>query len=108
RFAYASYVAELTDRMSVEEDPHHNLYTLLVDVLAQIEAGPATSALLRAFELQLLASAGFEPQLDGCNRCRRPWGEDERAWIATHHGTVACDACRSAEDATEPVSGAVL
>lgn len=108
RFAYGSYVAELTDRMTVEEDPHHNLYGLLVDALAQIEHGPATSALLRAFELQLLTCAGFEPQLEACNRCRRPWQDDQRAWIATHHGTVACDACRSADAATEPVSGTVL
>ena len=108
RFAYGSYVAELTDRMTVEEDPHHNLYGLLDQALAELEQGPATTAFLRGFELQLLTSAGFEPQLDGCNRCRRPWADEERAWIATHHGTVACDVCRSAEDATEPVSGAVL
>ncbi|MBX3023451.1 DNA repair protein RecO [bacterium] len=108
RFAYGSYVAELTDRMTVEEDPHHNVFGLLEEALAQIERGPATSALLRAFELQLLAAAGFEPQLDACHRCRRPWRDEERAWIATHHGTVACDACRSAEEATEPVSGTVL
>jgi DNA repair protein RecO (recombination protein O) len=108
RFAYGSYIAELTDRMTVEEDPHHNPYGLLDNALTQLESGPATSALLRAFELQLLTNAGFEPQLDGCNRCRRPWQDGERAWIATHHGTVACEACRSAEDATEPVAGSVL
>lgn len=108
RFAYGSYVTELTDRMTVEEDPDHNLFGLLEQALDAIAHGPATTALLRAFEVQLLSGAGFEPQLDGCNRCRRPWRDDERAWVATHHGTVACDACRSAEDATEPVSGAVL
>ena len=108
RFAYGSYVAELTDRMTVEEDPAHNLFGLLEQALVALEQGPATTAFLRGFELQLLSGAGFEPQLDGCNRCRRPWADDERAWIATHHGTVACDTCRSAEDATEPVSGAVL
>jgi DNA repair protein RecO (recombination protein O) len=108
RFAYGSYIAELTDRMTVEEDPSHNLYGLLEQALAELELGPATTAFLRGFEVQLLGHAGFEPQLDGCNRCRRPWIDEERAWIATHHGTVACDTCRSAEDATEPVSGAVL
>lgn len=108
RFAYGSYVAELTDRMTVEEDPAHNLYNLLEDMLRLLETGPATSALLRAFELHLLTDAGFEPQLDGCNRCRRPWEDEQRAWIATHHGTVACETCRSAEEATEPVSGTVL
>jgi len=108
RFAYGSYVAELTDRMTVEEDPVHNLYGLLDEALEALQYGPATTAFLRGFELHLLTGTGFEPQLDGCNRCRRPWQDDERAWIATHHGTVACDTCRSAEDATEPVSGAVL
>jgi DNA repair protein RecO (recombination protein O) len=108
RFAYGSYVAELTDRLTVEEDPAHNPYGLLAQAMEELERGPATSAFLRGFELQLLADAGFEPQLDGCNRCRRPWRDDERAWIATHHGTVACDACRSAEDATEPVTAALL
>lgn len=108
RFAYGSYVAELTDRLTVEEDPNHHLFGLLEDALAQVEQGPATSAFLRAFELQLLGGAGFEPQLDGCLRCRRPWQDDAPAWMATHHGTLACAACRSHEEATIEVSGAVL
>lgn len=108
RFAYGSYVAELTDRLTVEEDPVHNLYGLLDEALSELERGPATSAFLRGFELHLLASAGFEPQLEGCGRCQRPWHDDRPAWIATHHGTLSCDTCRSAEDATVQVAGAVL
>lgn len=108
RFAYGSYVAELTDRLTVEEDPAHNLYGLLEQALAELERGPATSAFLRGFELQLLAGAGLEPQLDACGRCQRPWRGDQPAWIATHHGTLACDACRSAEEATAQVAVEVL
>jgi len=108
RFAYGSYVAELTDRLTVDEDPAHNLYGLLAQALAELEHGPATSAFLRGFELQLLAGAGFEPQLDGCGRCQRPWRDDQPAWVATHHGTLACADCRNAEDATVPVAAAVL
>lgn len=108
RFAYGSYVAELTDRLTVEEDPAHNLYGLLELALAELERGPATSAFLRGFELQLLAGLGLEPQLDSCGRCQRAWRDDQPAWIATHHGTLACDACRSAEDATLPVAAEVL
>jgi DNA repair protein RecO (recombination protein O) len=108
RFAYGSYVTELTDRMTVEEDPHHDLYALLHEALAEIELGPATSAFLRGFELQLLTKAGFEPQLDGCMRCRRPWADDAPGWIATHHGTLSCTACRSQEEVPVEVAGAVL
>lgn len=108
RFAYGSYVAELTDRLTVEEDPNHHLFGLLHDALAEIEQGPATSAFLRGFELQLLAGAGFEPQLDACSRCRRPWDDQAAAWMATHHGTLTCAACRSQEEAAVEVGGAVL
>ena len=108
RFAYGSYVAELTDRLTVEEDPSHDLYGLLELALAELERGPATSAFLRGFELQLLARAGFELQLDGCGRCQAPWRDDQPAWIATHHGTLACATCRSAEEATVEVAAEVL
>lgn len=108
RFAYGSYVAELTDRMTVEEDPAHNLYALLDQALEAIEHGPATTAFLRGFELQLLAGAGFEPQLDGCHRCQQPWRDDQPAWVAIHHGTLACETCRDAEDAAVPVAANVV
>ena len=108
RFAYGSYVTELADRLTVEEDPAHSPFALLDTALAELERGPATSSFLRGFELQLLAAAGFEPQLDSCGRCQRPWRDDRSAWIATHHGTLACEACRSAEEATVQVAAEVL
>lgn len=108
RFAYGSYIAELTDRLTVEEDPSHDLFALLHEALAAIEQGPATSAFLRGFELQLLTAAGFEPQLGACARCQRPWDDQAPAWMATHHGTLSCAACRNQEDAVVEVAGAVL
>lgn len=108
RFAYGSYLAELADRLTVEDDPVHGLYSLLAEALAELERGPATTAFLRAFELQLLTGAGFEPQLDACGRCQRAWGADERAWLSLHHGTVVCDACRAADDSTVAVASPLL
>jgi len=108
RFAYGSYLAELTDRLTIEDDPAHDLYALLAEALAELERGPATTAFLRAFELQLLIRAGFEPQLDACARCQRTWADGATAWLSTHHGTVACATCRRAEDATVEVAGALL
>lgn len=108
RFAYGSYLVELADRLTIEEDPVHNLYALLAEALAQLEQGPATTAFLRAFELQLLTGAGFEPQLDACGRCARPWQEDETAWLSLHHGTVVCARCRAADDATVAVASPLL
>lgn len=108
RFAYGSYLAELTDRLTLEDDPVHHVYGLLAEGLAEIERGPATTAFLRAFELQLLAHGGYAPQLQRCARCERAWTGQETAWLSTHHGTVSCSTCRSAEDATVEVRTALL
>jgi DNA repair protein RecO (recombination protein O) len=109
RFAYGSYLVELTDRLTLEDDPVHSLYGLLNEALALLEHGPATTAFLRAFELQLLAHSGYEPQLERCARCERAWAaSDEVVHFSTHHGTVTCGRCRSPEDATVEVSAELL
>jgi DNA repair protein RecO (recombination protein O) len=108
RFAYASYLAELVDRLTLEDDPVPGLYALLDEGLGELERGPATTAFLRGFELQLLGGAGFEPQLDQCVGCRRPWGEGEPVYLNTSHGTLACPRCRSEEEAAVAIDGAVL
>lgn len=93
RFAYASYLAELVDQLTVEEHPVEELYTLLDDALAALEAGPATSGLLRGFELQLLARAGYDPQLDRCAECQRRLEDEAPVYLNHAQGTLCCSAC---------------
>ncbi len=107
RFAYGSYLVELTDRLTVEADPVHDLFELLDTALVVLESGPASSAFLRAFELQLLSRAGYEPQLDRCARCEQSWTA-EGAWLCAHQGTIACDRCRTGQDAPRAIAAAVL
>jgi DNA repair protein RecO (recombination protein O) len=107
RFAYASYVAELVDQLTIDDDPVPGLYALLDEALAEIEGGPATAPFLRGFELQLLTRAGFEPQLDECTRCGRAW-DAEPAHLSFNHGTLTCAPCRNREDATAVVDTALL
>jgi len=108
RFAYASYVVELTDQLTLEDDPVPGLYALLDEALAELERGPATSAFLRGFELQLLTRAGFEPQLDRCTRCDRIWTGDAQAHLSFSHGTMTCTACRGFEESGMSVDPVLL
>jgi DNA repair protein RecO (recombination protein O) len=108
RFAYASYVAELADQFTQDDDPVPTLYGLLDEALSELERGPATSSFLRGFELQLLTRAGFEPQLDHCTRCARPWGADEPGHLSFSHGTVTCATCRGNEEAGMTVDPQLL
>jgi DNA repair protein RecO (recombination protein O) len=108
RFAYASYLAELIDQLTLEEQPVQELYALLEQGLTELAQWPASSGLLRAFELQLLARAGFEPMLDHCHVCRRILPEDQDAYLDTAHGTVTCNGCRQAHAPLSPYLGALL
>ncbi|MGH7786276.1 MAG: DNA repair protein RecO, partial [Candidatus Binatia bacterium] len=108
RFAYGCYLAELAEQLTIEDDPVPALYALLEEALCTIEAGPATTSFLRAFELQLLERAGFEPQIDRCARCARGWEEGATVFLSVSHGTLRCAACRGQDDAAVEIAAAVL
>ncbi|OFV86567.1 MAG: DNA repair protein RecO, partial [Acidobacteria bacterium RBG_16_68_9] len=93
RFAYASYLIELVDQMTVEEHPIRELYGLLQEGLAELEKAPPTSALLRGFELQLLTRTGYEPQLERCSSCQRLLNADGIVFLDTAHGMLSCGGC---------------
>jgi DNA repair protein RecO (recombination protein O) len=108
RFAYASYLAELIDLLTLEEQPVQELYALLDQGLAELAQAPASAALLRAFELQLLARAGFEPLLDRCHACRRELAVDHDAYLDLAQGTLLCGSCRQNHVPLVPYLGALL
>ena len=60
----ASYVCELVDALTVVEDPHPDLFTLLTELLGNLETS-TTSAQLIWFELQALAATGWKPAFAG-------------------------------------------
>jgi len=97
RFAYASYLTELTDRLTVEGNPVPELYTLLEEGLSVLADGPATGSFLRAFELKLLVRAGYEPQFGQCHSCQRDFAPDKHAALELHHGRILCTECGRTE-----------
>ena len=94
KFAYGSYLAEITDQLTVEEHPAADVYVLLEEALVTMQRGPVTSALLRGFELQLLARSGFDPPMDRCNLCQRPFDRDDPAYLHLNQGTFSCTDCQ--------------
>ena len=94
RFAYASYVLELTDRMVREREAGPETYELVRDALAVLEHGDAEPGVLRAFELQLLALTGYEPQLDQCRRCNAGLESDVALYVHPARGGILCARCR--------------
>lgn len=93
----ASYLCELVDRVTEERDPHPQLFDLAVSTLYLLSGARQPDAVLHAAELQMLSMIGYEPRLDACARCERPFGPD-RAPVAFSplRGGALCEDCGDA------------
>ena len=67
--AYAYYFCELLDAFVQEDDPHPELYELLLNAFRRLEVSPNPALTGRWYELALLQHAGFAPQLFNCVQC---------------------------------------
>jgi DNA repair protein RecO (recombination protein O) len=67
RGAYASYIAELTDRFTLDEDTEQNaVFDLLADSFTHLCEDDDSRLAVRYFEMHLLDHAGFRPELNHC------------------------------------------
>ncbi|MFM8412704.1 MAG: DNA repair protein RecO [Alphaproteobacteria bacterium] len=109
RYAAASHVVEVADKMTAEQEVGDDLFHVVVAALGRIdrsEPGPAT---LRLFELATLAVCGYRAELQRCVRCRQPLGTaPSAARLAPAAGGAACGRCADPEEAGAAISPAAL
>jgi DNA repair protein RecO (recombination protein O) len=99
---YGSYVVELLDRFTFDEDVNPTLYHLLVDTLERLAATPEQrDMVVRYYELRLLDLAGFRPQLFKCVNCGRDI-QPEDQYFSNLLGGVLCPSCATGDLATLP------
>ncbi len=93
RLAHAEAAIELIDRLVWGEEPHGELYTLLVDTLEAMVTAPAASleAMSIAYQLQVAALLGYRPRLDACAHCSAPASEERL--FSPARGGLLCDRC---------------
>jgi len=105
-FAAGSYVLELTDRMVFGRESGREIYGLGLDALTLLDAGAPTDAVLRAFELHLLAASGYAPALDRCRACGRAADGEDPRYLALERGGLVCRRCVRAGEPVRPVAAA--
>lgn len=69
RAAYASYILELTDKLTEEGEKNPSLFQLLHKTLTLINEGIDTEILTRIFEIKMLTVAGIAPEFSCCSVC---------------------------------------
>jgi DNA repair protein RecO (recombination protein O) len=91
RYAAASHVIEVADKISAEREVGDRLYSVVVAALGRIddaEPGPLT---LRLFELAALAASGYRYDFTRCAACRRALAPGTRGFLAENG--VLCPGC---------------
>ena len=72
RTAQASYVLELVDRLTYQDEiGNPALFRLLTETLSRLAAGKAAWPVIRFYEMRLLDGLGFRPRLFECANCGR-------------------------------------
>lgn len=100
---YASYVVELLDRFTFEEEENRALYRLLVNTLKNLSENEYLEIVLRYYEIRLLDLVGFRPQLFECVVC----GEEIKPvdqYFSALLGGVICPKCSKGTTGSIPVS----
>ena len=107
RATYAAYAVELLDRFTVEDDPHPDIYELLVSALEAFSADDDVLLAARYYELHLLSLTGFQPRLFNCLSCGEPIVEQDQ-FFSAELGGLLCPNCRAADRHAQPVSAVAV
>ena len=103
RLGYASYIVELLERFSVEEDENGALYRLLRDTLDRLESHDQEQVAVRYYEIRLLDLLGFRPELHVCLNCEKEIKAEDQ-YFSSQKGGVLCPNCGPLDVSAQPIS----
>ena len=92
RVGYASYVIELLDRFTHDEEDNLQLYHLLKDTLTRLNEGVQPSLPVRYYEIHLLDLLGYRPNLVTCVNCESEIKPQDQ-YFSIPLGGVLCPNC---------------
>jgi DNA repair protein RecO (recombination protein O) len=99
----AAYLVELVDRFTIDEEAHEALFSQLTGGLELLDQGRAAHNVIRYFEMRMLESVGYRPELFHCVSC----GEEvrpEAQFFSFDQGGVMCRRCGGEHPDSRPLS----
>ena len=91
RFAFASSIVELLDRMTEEEEADKDIFDNLLAHLYVMEKAKDPELIARSWELKLLSHLGYKPELENCLICGRK--VEGNIFFSPSNGGVICPKC---------------
>jgi DNA repair protein RecO (recombination protein O) len=95
RASYATYIVELTDKLTEERSRNPYLFELLYQTLYYLNEGIDSDVLLRIYEVKMLAVAGIKPELDQCISCS---STELPVAFSIRHAGFLCHRCLHRDD----------
>ncbi len=89
--AFASYIAELTDRTLQEDESSAFLFQQLKACFAAMQEGKDPAIVSHLYEMRILELAGYSPELEECVQCGNRVGPFVLSGAA---GGILCSRCR--------------
>jgi DNA repair protein RecO (recombination protein O) len=102
RYALASFLAELLDRLAPEGGPRRDLDALFdfaLEALTALERARPDRRTRALLELRALGALGLRPELRDCVRCGRPVAGATPLAFSVPEGGALCAACERPGDA---------
>lgn len=101
---HASYVVELLDRLTYEDELENpSVFRLLIETLSRLAARHDPWLVIRYYEMRLLDSLGFRPQLLECANCGRQILPEDQ-FFSYAAGGVICPNCGAGLPNLIPIS----
>ncbi len=97
------YVAELVNQFSAEHQENYSLYHLMLATLERLCGENNKELILRHFELHLLESVGYRPQLHECVVCHKGL-EPTTNYFSPYAGGMLCPDCSLSQPFSYPLS----
>ncbi|HYB98595.1 MAG TPA: DNA repair protein RecO [Candidatus Limnocylindrales bacterium] len=88
-YAWASYLTELTELMTVERDLCRDLYDFYRDIIGRLGSGPC-EPFAHHYVLGLLERSGWAPDFGSCGICAEPVTEYSRPILDSRGSGVIC------------------
>lgn len=100
---YASYVVELLDRFTFDDDENPPLFHLLANTLKRLDQESRSFLAVRYYEVRLLDLLGYRPHLFHCASCETEI-KAEAQYFSALQGGVLCSKCGSGAAEARPIS----
>jgi DNA repair protein RecO (recombination protein O) len=111
KIAYATYMAEIIDKVGLEGDPNEELFSLLISSyyhLLKVDEKKLDNINL-VFKLSLLNILGYRPELNICTICNKNNSTCPSNFFSISRGGIVCRNCiKKADESLVNISGETL